>query len=181
MATRYQDWLWQAKRDVEHARASLEGGFYEWACFAAQQGAEKALKAVFQRYSADAWGHLLADLMEALPAEVTAPPGLMQRAKELGKHMTRRFAAMQKKSKLIADVRGLGAMVAVELVTDHQQKTPASEQTAFIIKYALEHGVITAKAGLYGNVLRMLLPLNIPQDLLDQGFDVLEEAIVKVS
>jgi len=113
--------------------------------------------------------------------DVIEEEGLLQRAKELGKHMTRRFAAMQKKSKLIADVRGLGAMVAVELVTDHQQKTPASEQTAFIIKYALEHGVITAKAGLYGNVLRMLLPLNISQDLLDQGFDVLEEAIVKVS
>ena len=54
--------------------------------FTTGERAEKALKAVFQRYSADAWGHLLADLMEALPAEVTAPPGLMQRAKELDKH-----------------------------------------------------------------------------------------------
>jgi len=49
MATRHQDWLWQARRDVEHARASLDGQFYEWACFAAQQGAEKALKALFQK------------------------------------------------------------------------------------------------------------------------------------
>lgn len=113
--------------------------------------------------------------------DVIEEENLLHRAKELGKHMTQRFTVMKKKSKLIADVRGLGAMVGVELVTDHQQKTPASEQTASIIKYALEQGVITAKAGLYGNVLRMLLPLNISQDLLDQGFDVLEEAILKVS
>lgn len=86
MATRYQDWLWQAKRDVEHARASAEAAFYEWACFAAQQAAEKALKAVFQRRGADAWGHLLADLVTALPADINVPPELMERAKELDKH-----------------------------------------------------------------------------------------------
>ena len=57
MATRYADWLWQAKRDIEHARASALSGFYERACFAAQQAAEKALKALFQRRGADAWGH----------------------------------------------------------------------------------------------------------------------------
>ena len=86
MATRYEDWLWQAKRDIEHARASAEGGFYEWACFAAQQGAEKALKALFQRRGADAWGHLLADLIQALPGDIEAPPELVDRAKELDKH-----------------------------------------------------------------------------------------------
>lgn len=86
MASRYQDWLWQAKRDVEHARASAEGGFYEWACFAAQQGAEKALKALFQRRGADAWGHLLADLAQALPVDISAPTEIVERAKELDKH-----------------------------------------------------------------------------------------------
>jgi len=86
MATRHQDWLWQARRDVEHARASLDGQFYEWACFAAQQGAEKALKALFQKRGADAWGHLLADLVAALPKDIEVPAELVDAAKELDKH-----------------------------------------------------------------------------------------------
>ena len=57
MATRAEDWLRQAKRDLEHARHALEDGDYEWSCFAAQQAAEKAVKAVYQKLGADAWGH----------------------------------------------------------------------------------------------------------------------------
>src|SRR3990170_1245916 len=86
MATRYQDWFWQAKRDLEQAHASANGEFYEWACFAAQQAAEKALKAVFQRRGGDAWGHLLADLVGALPADIQVPADLLEWAKELDKH-----------------------------------------------------------------------------------------------
>jgi len=86
MATRYQDWLWQANRDLDQARASAKGEFYEWACFASQQAAEKALKALFQHRGADAWGHLLADLVGALPADIVVPPDLMEQAKELDKH-----------------------------------------------------------------------------------------------
>lgn len=86
MATRYRDWLWQAMRDIDHARASVEAGHNEWACFAAQQGAEKALKALFQYSGADAWGHLLADLVQVLPAEIAAPPDVVEAAKELDKH-----------------------------------------------------------------------------------------------
>ncbi len=86
MATRHQDWLWQARRDLEQARASTADAFYEWACFAAQQAAEKALKALYQRRGADAWGHLLADLIRALPADIEVPPELVEKAKELDKH-----------------------------------------------------------------------------------------------
>lgn len=86
MASRHEDWLWQAQRDIEHARASLDDEFYEWACFAAQQGAEKALKAVFQSRGADAWGHLLVDLLQALAANVQVPPELIGFGKELDKH-----------------------------------------------------------------------------------------------
>jgi HEPN domain-containing protein len=86
MAKRDLDWLWQAKRDLELARLSNDGGFHEWACFACQQAAEKALKALFQHRGADAWGHLLADLVEALPGEVQVPPAVIEAAKELDKH-----------------------------------------------------------------------------------------------
>lgn len=86
MATRHEDWLWQARRDLEHARASADGRFYEWACFASQQAAEKALKALFQRKGADAWGHSLAELVSALPKDSQAPAELLEAGKELDKH-----------------------------------------------------------------------------------------------
>lgn len=86
MVKRDADWLWQAKRDLEHAQASNKGEFYEWACFASQQAAEKALKALFQHVGADAWGHLLANLVDAIPGEMHAPPEVIEAAKELDKH-----------------------------------------------------------------------------------------------
>jgi HEPN domain-containing protein len=66
MANRSADWLRQAERDLEVARTTLAAGQYDWACFAAQQAAEKALKAVFQAHHAEGWGHVLHRLVEAL-------------------------------------------------------------------------------------------------------------------
>ena len=63
---RSADWMDQAEGDFEHARNDLRGGFYDWACFSSQQAAEKALKAVFQKLGAEAWGHSVADLLEEL-------------------------------------------------------------------------------------------------------------------
>ena len=57
MASRHQDWFNQGQRDVELARWCIEGGHYEWACFVAQQAAEKVIKAVFQKLGGVAWGH----------------------------------------------------------------------------------------------------------------------------
>ncbi len=56
MPMRWNDWLGQARRDLAHAQHSVEAGDYEWACFASQQAAEKAVKAVFQKQNREAWG-----------------------------------------------------------------------------------------------------------------------------
>lgn len=77
------DWLKQAKRDLEHAQHSREFGDYEWACFAAQQAAEKALKALHLSQGREVWGHSVLKLVEALP---NAPAELFERAKQLDKH-----------------------------------------------------------------------------------------------
>ena len=76
----------KAESDLLAMNASRDAGALDAACFHAQQAAEKALKALFQRRGADAWGHLLADLVSALPADIEIPPDLMERAKELDKH-----------------------------------------------------------------------------------------------
>lgn len=106
---------------------------------------------------------------------------LLERAVQLGEYMRGRFVQMQQKYSLIGDVRGLGAMVAIELVKDRQSKEPAPEETMAIIKECLAQRVLIAKAGLYGNVIRMLVPLVIKESELKQGFDTIERAIAKVS
>ena len=82
---RSKDWIDAAQGDLEHARNDMEGGFYNWACFSAQQAAEKAVKAVFQRMGAEAWGHSVADLLKELSARHPAPQELVDRALELDK------------------------------------------------------------------------------------------------
>jgi HEPN domain-containing protein len=63
---RSEDWITQAARDLESSTAQKRDGFYEWSCFIAQQAAEKAIKAVYQRFSEDAWSHSLTDLLKGL-------------------------------------------------------------------------------------------------------------------
>jgi len=70
---------------LEHALNDLEGGFYNWACFSAQQAAEKAVKAVFQRMGAEAWGHSVADLLKELAKRHAIPEELLNGALELDK------------------------------------------------------------------------------------------------
>ncbi len=82
---RSKDWLDEAQGDLEHARSDMEGGFHNWACFSAQQAAEKAVKAVFQRMGAEAWGHSVADLMEELAKKHEIPEELSNGALELDK------------------------------------------------------------------------------------------------
>ena len=86
MASRHQDWFNQGIRDAELARWCIEGGHYEWACFAAQQAAEKVIKAVFQKLGGDAWGHSVTDLLRALPSSLTVETGLLNAARELDRH-----------------------------------------------------------------------------------------------
>ena len=75
----------EAKGDLDHAKSDVEGGYYNWACFSSQQGAEKAVKAVFQKMGAEAWGHSVADLLKELSTRVDVPQDLMNRALELDK------------------------------------------------------------------------------------------------
>jgi len=81
VTSRAADWFSQAERDMQQAEASRREGRHEWACFAAQQAAEKAVKAVHLSRAQDAWGHVVARLMSELPVEV--PPELIEKARVL--------------------------------------------------------------------------------------------------
>lgn len=82
---RSKDWMDEAQGDLEHARSDVAGGYYNWACFSAQQAAEKAVKAVFQKLNAEAWGHSVADLMGELSQRYEVSEELMNGALELDK------------------------------------------------------------------------------------------------
>lgn len=101
---------------------------------------------------------------------------LNARANELGDHFQKRAREWKKRWPLIGEVRGLGAMQAIELVQSPDKREPAPEETKQITKYCYEHGVITISAGSYGNVIRLLMPLVITDAQMDEALDVLEGA-----
>jgi len=83
MANRARDWLAQAERDLDQAEDSRRAGRHEWACFAAQQAAEKAVKALHLSLGQEAWGHMIAKLLRELPAEVKVPEELVEKGRVL--------------------------------------------------------------------------------------------------
>ena len=97
-------------------------------------------------------------------------------ARRIESIMLPRLAALAEKYPAIGDIRGRGAMIAVELVSDRQAKTPDAALTAAVSAACHREGLITLTAGTFGNVLRFLPPLVIGEDLLDEGLDILESA-----
>ena len=105
---------------------------------------------------------------------------LPARAARIGAVMLQKLRALQEKYPLIGDVRGLGAMVAVELVKDRKTKEPAKEITGQLVKECHRRGLLVITAGIYSNVLRFLTPLVITDQEMDQALAVLEEAFQTV-
>ena len=81
MVNRSEDWVLQAERDLEQAKSSKAEGRHEWACFAAQQSAEKAVKGLHLFLGQEAWGHVIARLLMDLP--IAVPEDLIEKAKVL--------------------------------------------------------------------------------------------------
>jgi len=83
MPSRAADWWRQAQRDLRHAVHALEDEDFEWSCFAAQQAAEKAVKALYQQLHMEAWGHVVHRLLEELPEDVRPGRALVDRGRRL--------------------------------------------------------------------------------------------------
>lgn len=87
---------------------------------------------------------------------------------------------MQLKYEMIGDVRGIGAMVAMELVTNRITKEPAKELTVKLIEDFWKNGLISIGAGIFDNVLRFLPPLVISNEEIDRGFEIINESFEKL-
>ncbi|HEV3483340.1 MAG TPA: 4-aminobutyrate--2-oxoglutarate transaminase [Candidatus Acidoferrales bacterium] len=113
--------------------------------------------------------------------ETIEKEGLLARSTAIGERFQRRACAWQKKWPLVGDARGLGAMCAIEIVRDPQTREPADTETKAIAKYCYEHGLITVTAGTFNNVIRILVPLVVTDEELDEGLDAIEAALAAVT
>ncbi|BBB91265.1 MAG TPA: 4-aminobutyrate--2-oxoglutarate transaminase [Methylomusa anaerophila] len=107
--------------------------------------------------------------------------GLCGRAEVIGRQTMTRLKALQERCPAIGDVRGLGAMIGIELVKDRQTKEPAKQLVGKVVADCLQQGLIILGAGIYGNVIRLLIPLVVTDEQLDRGLAILEESILRAS
>lgn len=99
------------------------------------------------------------------------------RVRSKGRYLMKRFEEIKDRSKAIGEVRGKGYMIANEIVSDKQKKTPGTELAGKIRERMFRNGVLMHTCGHYGNVMRFMAPLTIEDDLLDKGLSIFEESV----
>jgi 4-aminobutyrate aminotransferase/(S)-3-amino-2-methylpropionate transaminase len=112
--------------------------------------------------------------------DVLEEEALVERATHLGKAIVCRWEEVSADTPEIGEIRGLGAMVGVEFVKDPETKEPNPELVGKIIQHAVNKGVVSVNCGIYRNVLRHLIPLVITDEELEEGLDVLADAVAAV-
>jgi 4-aminobutyrate aminotransferase / (S)-3-amino-2-methylpropionate transaminase / 5-aminovalerate transaminase len=106
---------------------------------------------------------------------------LLEKSAELGQHVRTTLMELYKKCQLIGEVRGLGAMLALELVVDRASKKPAADAAKKLTAYCRERGLIILDCGTLGNNIRTLMPLTITAEQLAKGLRILEEGLKHVA
>jgi 4-aminobutyrate aminotransferase / (S)-3-amino-2-methylpropionate transaminase / 5-aminovalerate transaminase len=106
---------------------------------------------------------------------------LAGRSRQIGATVMERFTAMQKQFPMIGDVRGQGGMLAMEIVKDRATREPDAQSVTDILAAAHQRGLLLINAGMFSNIIRVLVPLNINDEQLKQGLDILEDAVATVA
>jgi 4-aminobutyrate aminotransferase/(S)-3-amino-2-methylpropionate transaminase len=109
--------------------------------------------------------------------DVFEDEGLVDRAGQIGEAIRSRMQAWQQRWEAIGDVRGLGAMLAIELVHDRATKNPAPELASAVVEAASKRGLLLLKSGIYSNCIRVLVPLVISESELDEALGVWEDGL----
>jgi 4-aminobutyrate aminotransferase/(S)-3-amino-2-methylpropionate transaminase len=122
-------------------------------------------------------GNPVAQAAAVAVLDVFEEEGLSERAAALGETIRARMNAWQERWDAIGDVRGLGAMLAIELVHDRASKNPAPELASEVVEAAAERGLLLLKSGIYSNCIRVLVPLVISDAELDEALGVWEQAL----
>jgi 4-aminobutyrate aminotransferase/(S)-3-amino-2-methylpropionate transaminase len=106
---------------------------------------------------------------------------LLSRAEKIGKKVLQRFKEIQEQFSVVGDVRGLGAMVGMELVVDRKTKEPATALTKQLVNRSREKGLLMISAGTHSNIIRPLMPLVITDEQLEKGLSIIEESLGELS
>jgi 4-aminobutyrate aminotransferase / (S)-3-amino-2-methylpropionate transaminase / 5-aminovalerate transaminase len=112
--------------------------------------------------------------------DVFEEEGLVARAAELGDRLRSRMESWQERFPQVGDVRGLGAMLAIELVGDRQTKEPAPDLASAVVEAAFQRGLLCLKSGVHANCIRVLVPLVITDSQVDEALTVWEESLEAV-
>ena len=112
--------------------------------------------------------------------EVFEEEDILGKSQALGDKLNKRFAQWQEQFAHVDNVRNLGPMAAIELVTDKQGREPRADLAAKVTGYAKEHGLILLSCGMYGNTIRFLMPVTIEDDVLEEGLQIVEDALASL-
>ena len=112
--------------------------------------------------------------------DIIESENLNERAQRIGQQVMEKFQTLSNKFDQVDGIRGLGAMCALEIVKDKVSKTPDKEAVGKIVKEAEKRGLLLLSAGIFGNVIRILVPLTITDDQLDEGLSIIEESMEAV-
>lgn len=110
--------------------------------------------------------------------DVFEKENLLERSRKLGEHLRKRLKALAASHPCIAEVRGLGAMVAIELCKNGDVDKPDADLTKRIVQQATQRGLVLLSCGTYGNVIRILVPLTAADAVVNEGLDILEAALM---
>jgi 4-aminobutyrate aminotransferase/(S)-3-amino-2-methylpropionate transaminase len=112
--------------------------------------------------------------------DVIEEEGLVDQAQSIGGHVVKVIEGLAETDPRIGEVRGLGAMVGVEMVKDSDSREPDPDRTKAITNAALEEGLILLSCGIFGNVLRVMVPLTAGDDIIEEGLEALGRALARV-
>ncbi|MEO8607002.1 MAG: 4-aminobutyrate--2-oxoglutarate transaminase [Chloroflexota bacterium] len=122
-------------------------------------------------------GNPLACVAAVEAIKMIREPAFLERATQVGVRIREHLMDYQAEIPLIGDVRGLGAMMLMELVKDRDLKNPASDETLQVTNECFKRGLVAIRAGLFSNCIRFLPPLNISDEQIDEGMAVIGEAL----
>ena len=113
--------------------------------------------------------------------EIFEEENLLQKSEALGRKVKARFDEFHKRFEIVGETRGLGPMLALELVRDRHTKEPAATEAKALVKFCRERGLIVLSCGDFGNVIRLLMPLVITDEQLERGLTIMEEGLADLS
>lgn len=113
--------------------------------------------------------------------EIFEEEDLLGKSVALGEKVRARFETWKERYEIIGDVRGLGPMLGMELVTDRERKTPAADQAKALTKFCIDRRLVILVCGNLGNVVRILMPLVITDDQLERGLAIMEEGLASLT